>query len=97
MHSQDQDMGTHMKTTLDLNDFVFQETKAFASRHGLTMRAVVEHALYCYLAEQKAAEAVGRQPFRIRPWHGGTGLAPEFADRPWADIREEANSRPLPE
>jgi hypothetical protein len=50
-----------MKTTLELPDALFRETKAFAARKGLSLRQVVVEALARQIrAEQERPEA--------KPW-----------------------------
>lgn len=81
-------MGAHMKTTIDLNDALFDAVKAVAGRRGESFRSVVEAALREYL---KSSAATKRQPFRLRR-HAfrGRGLRPEVAEGGWESIREIA-------
>jgi len=81
-------MGTHMKTTIDLNDALFNAVKAVAGRRGESFRSVVETALREYL---KSSAATKRQPFRLRRHtFRGRGLHPEVAEGGWETIREAA-------
>lgn len=79
-------MGAHMKTTIDLNDALFDAVKDVAGRRGESFRSVVEAALREYL---KASAETKRQPFRLRrhPFQG-RGLRPEVAEGGWETIRE---------
>lgn len=79
-------MGSHMKTTLDLNDVLLQAAKDAAARQGTTLRSVVEAALRGYLAAQAGAPPA---PFRLRRHaFSGKGLRPEAAEAGWERIRE---------
>lgn len=79
-------MGAHMKTTIDLNDVLFQAAKDAALREGTTLRTVVETALRQYLETQAARS---RAPFQLRRHtFGGGGLQPEAAAAGWERIRD---------
>jgi hypothetical protein len=43
------DMGTHMKTTIDIADPILRKARAAAARRGQTLREVVEAALRAWL------------------------------------------------
>jgi hypothetical protein len=47
-------MGTHMKTTIEVSDALFNSAKEFASRSQTTMRALVEEGLRRVLADSQA-------------------------------------------
>ncbi|MGH7899490.1 MAG: type II toxin-antitoxin system VapB family antitoxin, partial [Candidatus Binatia bacterium] len=38
-------MGTHMKTTIEISDALFQEARRIARKRGTTLRSVFEAAL----------------------------------------------------
>lgn len=79
-------MGTHMKTTIDLNDALFQAAKDTALREGTTLRTVVETALRQYLDAQAAQS---RAPFQLRRHaFDGNGLQPEAAEAGWERLRD---------
>lgn len=79
-------LGTHMKTTIDLNDALFQAAKDTAQREGTTLRAVVETALRQYLDAHAARRCA---PFQLRRHaFGGGGLQPEAAAVGWDRIRD---------
>ena len=81
-----QSMGAHMKTTIDINDVLFQAAKDTALREGTTLRTVVETALRQYLETQAARS---RAPFQLRRHtFGGGGLQPEAAAAGWERIRD---------
>ena len=51
-----------MKTTVEIPDSLFRETKSYASARGLTFREVIETALRRTLEQHPAA----RKSFRLR-------------------------------
>ena len=76
-------MGTHMKTTIEISDAIFERAKALAAREGTTVRALVEDGLRQILKSRKQTA-----PFRLRDAaFGGSGLQPEFRDADWNRIR----------
>ena len=73
-----------MKTTVELNDSLFEETKRYASQHRITLRAVLESALHDYLKQQVMITA----PFRMRRatfW--GQGLQAGIQEGDWNQAR----------
>lgn len=73
-----------MKTTVELNDSLFEETKRYAAQHRITLRAVLESALHDYLKQQGAAGA----PFRMRrATFSGHGLQAGIQESDWNQIR----------
>lgn len=79
-------MGTHMKTTIELNDVLLLAAKESAIRQGTTLRSVVEAALRDYL-EHRVRDP--RAAFRLRRHaFGGKGLRPEAAVGGWERILE---------
>jgi hypothetical protein len=82
------DMGTHMKTTLDVSTPLLEEAKAVAARERTTLRALVEEGLRAVLARKRSS-----RQFRLRDasFKGGRGLHPDFAARGgWSRLREAA-------
>ena len=78
-------MVTHMKTTLELPDALFDELKATAHRSGVPMRSVVEDALRRELERRRQPPP----PFvLVDAGVGGKGIRLELADRSFADILE---------
>ena len=73
-----------MKTTVELNDSLFEETKRYAAQHHTTLRAVIESALHTFLKQQTAATA----PFRLRcATFSGNGLQAGIQEGDWNQIR----------
>lgn len=74
-------MGTHMKTTIDISDALFEEARKLARERSTTFREVVERALRREIEE---AEAKPRKPFKLRDVSvRGQGLQPgiDLSDR----------------
>lgn len=75
-------MGTHMKTTIEIADDVLVRAKRQAQREGKTLREVVEEAL-----RQRLAQSSARVPFRLKKHtFRGEGLLRHDAD--WESIRD---------
>lgn len=60
-------MGTHMKTTLEIDEGVMRDLKARAARDGTTMSELVESALRALLEERPAAKELPPLP----TWNSG--------------------------
>jgi hypothetical protein len=77
-------MVTHMKTTIDIADPLFDAAKAAAAREGVTFRTLVERGLRHVLDTQS-----GDEGFTLRSASfAGDGLQPEAARMDWSAIRE---------
>lgn len=82
------DMGTHMKTTVELADSLLEEAKATASEHGVTLRTLIEEGLRRAVDERRRRRS---RAFRLpRASFKGKGLQPDVADGSWASIRDRA-------
>lgn len=80
-------MVTHMKTTIDISDHLFEQTRAFADKKKSTFREVVETALRSFLNAQKSRPKV----FKLRDASvGGKGLAEGLSEGMWEEIRKMA-------
>jgi len=77
-------MVTHMKTTIDIPDALYEETRRLAARRGATVRSVVLGAL----RREIEAEPERRSAPRLRkhPFHG-EGLQPGIEEGDWSHIR----------
>ena len=79
------DMGTHMKTTIEISDALLEEAKRVARQRGTTLRAVLEAAL----RREVATPAEPRKKFKLRDgsFKGGSGLQPGIDLSDWSQIR----------
>ena len=76
-----------MKTTIELSDDLALAAKRYATRHGLTLRAVIEDGIRSTLRTEQES----RTRFTLRDASvGGSGLQAEFRDGEWSKIREAA-------
>jgi CRISPR/Cas system-associated protein Csm6 len=77
-------MVSHMKTTIQIPDNLFEEARRLAQRDRTTLKALVEQGLRQVIAERKR-----RNGFRLRKaTFKGQGLQPQFAGASWEQIRE---------
>jgi Uncharacterized protein conserved in bacteria (DUF2191). len=82
------DMGTHMKTTIDISDVLFQQAKRLASERKTTLRAILESALRNYLSDEKRP---GQKTIRLRKHtFRGKGIQRGLEEENWAEIRKRA-------
>ena len=80
------DMGTHMKTTIEISDALMEQARRLAARENTTLRALVEQGLRGVIAEKKRST-----DFRLRrASFKGNGLQPAMQDAGWERIRETA-------
>ena len=77
-------MASHMKTTIQIPDSLFQEARKLAQREHTTLKALVEQGLRRTLAErgQRGAFHLRRATFKRQ------GLQPGVAGASWEQIRE---------
>lgn len=78
------DMGTHMKTTIEISDSLFNEAKKVAARDGTTVKTLVEHGLRHVISQRKRPHA-----FKLRKatFKGG-GIQPSARALNWDQLRE---------
>ena len=82
-------MGTHMKTTIEISDAIFERAKALAAREGTTVRALVEDGLRQVLRMRRTGQ------FRLRDASvEGQGLTPEFQNAGWDKLRDALYEEP---
>ncbi len=73
-----------MKTTLEISNHLFKETKQFANKSGRTFREIVELALRNFLKSQK----VPRKAFKLKDGSfKGNGLVEGLQEGDWETIR----------
>lgn len=77
---------TCMKTTIDIADHILLRAKDAARNHHRTLRSLAEEGLVTVLERLEAGERAEIQPVTFK----GDGLAEEFADKGWNDIRDAA-------
>jgi hypothetical protein len=80
------DMGTHMKTTIEISQAVLVAAKATAAREGTTVRALVEEGLRKVLAERKARDKFELRKVTFR----GRGLQEGVREGDWETLRDLA-------
>ena len=81
------DMGTHMKTTIDIADQLLTEAKQWAVSEGTTVRALVEAGLRKVLSERQRPT----KAFQLRKsTFKGAGLQPELQGAGWERLRDMA-------
>jgi len=78
-------MVSHMKTTIQIPDSLFDEVRKLARREKTTLKALVEQGLRRILAERKR----GNKGFCLRRvTFNGKGLQPSGSGASWDQIRE---------
>ena len=80
------DMVTHMKTTVDIGDALFEQAKRVAQVQGTTLRELIESGLRHEL-QARQSNSVFR--LKSRSFLGG-GLQPDFQEGDWAKISAAA-------
>ena len=79
------DMGTHMKTTIEISDDLLARARREGRRTKRTLRQIVEEALRDRLSQSPVRPAFTLEDGSVE----GEGLQPDAHGRPWADIRDE--------
>jgi len=78
-------MVSHMKTTIQIPDSLFEQARLLAQREDTTLKALMEEGLRRIIAERESATL----PFRLRDASfGGDGLQPQVAGVSWSTIRD---------
>jgi hypothetical protein len=80
------DMGTHMKTTLDISDALFHSAKALAQQNQTTLRALVEEGLRLVLRQRQAMQ----NTFQLRDASVGGGQCLVQDASRWRDMANES-------
>lgn len=77
-------MVSHMKTTVQISDSLFNEARRMARREGTTLKALIEQGLRQLLSERKR-----EQQFHLRKaTFKGQGLQAHLAGASWEQVRE---------
>ena len=77
-------MASHMKTTIQIPDSLFEEARKVARRDRTTLKTLVEQGLRRVIAERRK-----RTKFRLRKASfKGEGLQPHLAGASWEQIRD---------
>ncbi len=84
MHATSCDMGTHMKTTVEIAAALIDEARKVAARDGTTIRNLIEEGLRHAIAERRRR---GRFTLRKATFKG-KGLSAEAAAAGWDRLRE---------
>lgn len=80
-------MGTHMKTTIDIADPLFEAAKKAAAQRGTTLRALVEMGLRQVLESQTPS----KRRFKLRKASfKGQGLQAAAQGMTWDQLRDLA-------
>ena len=73
-----------MKITIEISDEVAKAAKAYAARHHLTLRSLVERGLREVMRVDRL-----RDGFKLKDASvGGKGLQTEYRDAAWPRVRE---------
>lgn len=85
-------MLTHMRTTVEIADSLFERARATMAKRGTTLRALVEEGLSRVVAQAEEAEIA---PLRRAVFQGDLGLAEPYQpyDLPELLQRERATTR----
>ena len=76
-------MVSHMKTTIDIADDLFERTKRLAQRENKTFKEIVEEALRHELAAHAARKGFKYRPHVVK----GKGLQAGIGEGDWERIR----------
>lgn len=80
------DMGTHMKTTIDLSDALFLSAKAYAQKRKVTLRALVEEGLRKVLRDATLVDAPG---FKLKDLSVRGSTLPTMGPREWLQLEDD--------
>jgi hypothetical protein len=79
-------MASHMKTTVQIPDSLFEEVRTLAHREQTTIKALIQEGLRRIITERKQ-----RCRFRLRKaTFKGKGLQPDLQGASWDQIREKS-------
>ena len=80
------DMVTHMKTTVDISDSLFEAAKQAAASEGISVRELIETGLRLALKDRKRPKSFKLRKASFR----GKGLQVPLKGASWDRIREMA-------
>ncbi len=75
-----------MKTTIEINDDLFQRIKTLAHERNSTLKSVIEVALRRFISEQ--SNSTKKEFHLTKHSFKGEGLQSGFKEGDWADLRE---------
>jgi hypothetical protein len=81
-----------MKTTIEISDPLFEQTKGLAAKEGVSFRLLVEEGLRSVI-ERRSKTPSKRFRLRDGSFKGKVGLQPDVQ---WGDLRELAYDDNLP-
>ena len=74
-----------MKTTIEISDELAKKARAYAAKHQITLRALIEQGIQGVLRQSR-----DRASFQLRDVSiGGKGLQKDYEGADWSKIREE--------
>jgi len=77
-------MVSHMKTTIQISDSLFEEARQLAKQERTTLKALVEQGLRRVIGDRKR-----RNNFRLRKaTFRGKGLQPHLSGASWEQVRQ---------
>ena len=80
------DMGTHMKTTVEIPNALIEEAKKLAARENTTVKTLIEQGLRHVISQRQRKHA-----FRLRKaTFKGRGMSAEARAADWERLRELA-------
>ena len=82
-------MGTHMKTTIEISDALFLTAKRQAAKRGTTLRALVEQGLKQALKDTDNEPSYQPRDGRVK----GRGLTQEARNAGWRAVLDAASHR----
>ena len=77
-------MVSHMETTIDIADDLYEELRRTAHENDTTMREIIEQGVRRALAERKKKPAFKLRDASVK----GNGFQPEFQGASWEKIRD---------
>ena len=75
-------MGTHMKTTIEVSDTLFESAKSLAAKNKTTLRSLIEEGLRRVLNDEVVA---AKKPFKLKKLSVKGTSAPLLPASEWRD------------